>query len=179
MTQVAAIPVGMVPRVSFTARRFQLPDFNDMGRIWLLDRLAGRWKHWQPPHLLGWLRGVVGQDEYFFIRTDHAAGLAQVIMDRLYPAPVVKEIFVVCHDRKIPEHVAEAISIYQDICRWAKTLGACEVQISQVIFQEDPERWGINVTDAPKDQVLALLKEQFGDNRVIKRETMVAMPVLK
>jgi hypothetical protein len=130
---------------NYQSRRFDLPDVHGAGR-WLVPRLAEAWPHWQQAAIHGWLRSIIGSNEYNFVRTDHAVALASIVHEKISPAPIVKEIFVVHEDLPQPrtpnptaeevenikstheQYLMEATSLYDDLFRWTFNVGASEFQ---------------------------------------------------
>jgi hypothetical protein len=153
------------PEIIYTARRFGLPDLNDMAN-WLVPRLARSWPHLQNQTIFGWFRGMIDSSEFFFVRTDHAVSLSQQVHERLSAFPVVREHFTLA---KSPEHVEEAAFLYTEIKQWAFRLGAAEVLLQDYPDeQKEPELYARRLTDVPRD----LVRPAFG--RIFIREVLFA-----
>ena len=121
--------------------KFNAPDLSDMG-LWMLNRLSQKAPHLNDRNFVGWLRNCMESNEFMFIRSQNAVGLAQRVSDVFDPVPRVVELFVWVRDR---EKMGEAATIYAEFQRWAVSLGSKEM-----LIERD--------TDAP----LEMLKAHFG-----------------
>jgi hypothetical protein len=131
-------------------RRFELPDLDRHG-IWLIRRLIAAYPHLQERQVLGWLRGLVYNNEYLFLAQEHSVALAQAVRpDALTPRTVVIEKFVWA---QAPEYVEEAARFYERLLVWAKQQDA-----EQIVVEEQ--------TDVPHEMIRAKL------GRLLERKQM-------
>ncbi len=138
------------PTVSIvTPRRFGMADLNDMGP-WLIDRLQKKFPHLHTRMLSGWLSGAMGSNEFLFLRTDNACGMAALINEPMSAAPVIREVFVLSRNGDLNE----ASAFYPAFRRWAKQIGASDMVIEQF-------------SDVPHE----IVRDVVG-SRVLVRETM-------
>lgn len=138
-----------------TIRRFDLVKLNSHGQ-WVLPRLQEAYPHLTERTAAGWLRTLVNNNEFLFLETDDAVGLAQVVQAHmLQQKPIVQEHFVFCRDRKDKDHHAQAAGMYERMAAWAKSLGA------EILVVEER-------SDVPHD----LVKAKLG--RVFQRQTQFA-----
>lgn len=149
-----AVKKSEVEITSFPTRRFNLPDMNDMG-VWITGRLRERYAHLNDKNIFGWLRGLSASSEDLFIRTDHAVLMAQIVHETISPAPIVYERFVLVNG---PEHDAEALSLYDDLYRWAQSLGAKEIVVGEF-------------SDVKRPQIMSRLGQGMVKERLVIRVT--------
>lgn len=144
MAQVALkIDVQHVP-----ARRMQPPDF--VTHSWLLSRICKVYPHRTDRDVVGFLRGLIGSNDYLFLYQDYGVALATIAKTNpLAPKSHVEEIFVWAAPGYDPTLCA---SFYDDIVRWTKGLGL------EMIFVGEQ-------SDVPAD----LIKETLG-KRVFTRQ---------
>jgi hypothetical protein len=82
--------------------------------------------------LANWLRMLVSRNDCLFIRTDHAIALAEVVVLNLMDEhPVVYERFVWCENRQNNHHIEEAMLLYGELRRWAKSMSIVKVVVNQ------------------------------------------------
>jgi len=144
-----------------TPARFGTPDLADKG-IYVKNRLREKYPHLSDRFLLGWLGGLTGKNEYFFIHTKNAALLAERGSDVLSPAPTVRLIFNLARNPKDKDHIEEAANLYEHLMRWAFDVGALKVI--------DLDR----LSDVPKPAIQARL-----GSRLLVEETIWAKPQQK
>ena len=116
MAQPAAKQPDPVPEHA-PARRFQLPDLDKHGR-WIIARLLKVYPHRSERDLIGFLRGIIGNNSYLFLYQDYGVALATVAQTNpLAPKAHVEEVFVWA----VPNQPADVCaSFYVDFARWAK-----------------------------------------------------------
>lgn len=142
-------PTATLPPAIFDPRRFGMADLNDMGS-WLIDRLQKKFPHLYTRMLSGWLSGAMGSNEFLFLRTDNACGMAVMTNNPMQEQPVVTEVFVLSRNGDL----AEAATFYPAFRRWAKQIGASDMVIEQF-------------SDVPHE----IVRDVVG-SRVLVRETM-------
>jgi len=114
-----------------TVRRFNSADLTDKAG-WVLQRLRELYPNKSEVTLANWLRMLVNRNDCLFIRTDHAVALAEaVVLNLMDEHPVVYERFVWCENRQNNHHIEEALSLYAEIRRWAKSMGIERVVVNQ------------------------------------------------
>ena len=114
---------------SFLVRALNLPELSDKAN-WLTGRLKKLFPHFQESHVLGWLRsisGTNGTSNYRLVCTDHAVALSEYRAEKLAVQPIVIDHFVFIQEGA---DVAEGQALYDDMKRWAMSLGASEIQIN-------------------------------------------------
>ncbi len=75
-----------------TVRRFSMVDMHNFGES-LLERMAEKWPHMSKVTHAGRMRQLMDSNDYLFITTPGAVGLATRTLEGLDPAPVVLGIF--------------------------------------------------------------------------------------
>lgn len=104
-------------------RRFTLPDMDRVG-VWLVPRLIQVYPHLNNRTIIGWLRGMMYDNEYLFLWQPNSVALAQ--MERaqtLAPRPMVRERFIFCRDPKDKKNQEEAGAFYERFATWARQSG--------------------------------------------------------
>lgn len=136
-------------------RRFYTADLTEQGS-WILARLLKAYPNQNQRSVVGWLNGVIDQNEFLCLYMPHAVCFAERIStDRLSSKMVVREIFVWCENPENALHVRNAAEFYPFMARWAKEQG-----IDKVIVCEK--------SDVPIDKV----REKF--TRLHEFKTMFA-----
>ena len=107
--------------------RFSFGDLSDMG-FWLLDRLRVKYPHVNDQNFVGRLRSFMDSSEFLFIRLKDAVGLAQRMCGPWDADVHVEEIFVWARKES---GAREALTIYDEISRWGKSMGAKEIVVDQ------------------------------------------------
>ena len=74
-----------------------------------------------------WIRGWQMANDFCFVCSDLAVGLAQVAHDPQDPTPVIEEVFLFCQRGG----EAEGVEIYQHWVRWGKSMRASEFRFSR------------------------------------------------
>ena len=139
------------------ARRFLVPDLSTHGS-WLIPRMLKTYPELTEHTAVGWLKQFMVNNEFFFVRTDHAAALVQIMPGySLIPVKIVQERFVWCADPKNLEYVDEAASLYGDIYHWARRLNG----IRDIIVDES--------SDAPRARIAQCLVDEH-KCRLLTRE---------
>jgi hypothetical protein len=108
--------------------RVNLADLAHMG--WLSTRLVLRFPHIQEGQWLGRLRMYMMDNAYLFVKSGEAAALAMVVRDALRPKPHVSLLFCMHSEAGKPERQSAeraCVLLLREVVRWAKTLGAEEV----------------------------------------------------
>lgn len=110
----------------------------DLTRLaeWLLWRLKGYHGDLTDQTLAGWLRGSILNNEIKFLRCERAIGFFEIVHKSvLDPVPMIREVFLyiqVRDDGMIDKSaLPEAMAIYQDVKRWAQSIGAQEIEVDR------------------------------------------------
>lgn len=156
---VAAVqerPTVEPPKVIPEIRRFELPDLDRHAR-WFMPRFLEKFSHLTERQAVGFLRGVLYENQFLFLFWDHGVALAQTMNDHALAGqkPIIWERFVFIEDPKNPVHQQAGSYFYEHMARWAKRQGV------EVIRLE-------NATDIPHE----LIKERLG--RVLSVEEKFA-----
>ena len=112
--------------------RVAMPDLDFWGP-WLLHRLRHRFSHLNDRMFAGWVRSCMESNEFLFVRSAHAIGLAQIIRSPLQPVADVLEVFVLIRDGD----VAEGVALYDEFRRWTLNMGARDLIVDQ--FSDVPK----------------------------------------
>jgi len=115
-----------------TVRRFGLPDLQTHG-LWLYEKLKKRFPHVAQSDLTAWIRGAIETNQFFFICTDRAVGMAQSNHRPLEPVPFVDVVFVESLDDTDRSHEP---AIYRDMTRWGKSMGAGELNYGELTAEQ-------------------------------------------
>ncbi len=149
MAQAAVQPAQPLVLPPIPIRRFEVPDIDRHG-AWLSQRLLRAYKHLDQRTLIGWLRGLVYNNECCFLYQDNAVGLAQA--DRawtLNPRTLVRERFVFCRDPENQQHILEAAGLYTEFARWGRNIGAETMVVEEL-------------SDVPDSMVRQAIQGRFG-----------------
>jgi len=144
-------PETQVPVVS----RFNMPDLLKRAN-WLVERLGTRFPHLNERSLIGFLRGCLESNDFNFVQTRNAVGLAQITRRPLDVQPIVEEVFVLTYG----DAIGEGAAIYDEFRRWASVIGATEVIVDRF-------------TDVPRETI----KNTLG--RLLSRETIFVKVALR
>lgn len=110
-------------------RRFQVPDL-DRCQKWLLPRLRTAYPHVQEGVMIGWLRGIIYQNEFLFLMQDNSVGCFQISRGHtLSPQAVIMEHFVWCEDKDNALHHLQAARFYDEAKTWATHQGATTILV--------------------------------------------------
>lgn len=113
-------------------RRFEIPDL-DTHAAWLLPRLQQAFPHLNDRALVGFLRGIVYNNEYLFLYQTDAVALAQVMSEHtLQPKKAVWERFVWIRDAQDKAQQAAGAFMYDRFRDWAKGLGAETIVVEEM-----------------------------------------------
>ncbi len=137
---VAARDVGAA-----LTRRFFGSDLEEMGP-WLLTRLKAKYANLNELNYVGFFRGCMSGNEWLFLRTDHAVGLANLRYEPLNPVAYVEEVFVLCKEGPEPRRAQqeEMLDIYRHFRDWMESHGA-----------------RLSILDRFTDLPLGMLKKEF------------------
>jgi hypothetical protein len=97
---------------------------------WMLERLRDRFPGYQDTHIINWLRSVSGSNgisNYRFVCTKHAAALSEYRIEQMTVKPIVIDHFVLIEEGA---DVSEGEALYDDMKRWALSIGATEIKIN-------------------------------------------------
>lgn len=125
--QKTELPAEM-PQEVVSVRRFGLPDLQTHG-LWLYEKLQKRFPHVAQSHLTAWICGAIETNQFFFICTDKAVGMAQANHRPLEPVPFVDVVFVESIDAADRSHEP---AIYRDMTRWGKSMNASELNYGEL-----------------------------------------------
>jgi hypothetical protein len=114
-----------------TIRRFSPADLNSSA-AWIMQKLRVLYPAKSEVTLANWLRMAANRNDCLFIRTDHAVAFAEVVvLNLMNEHPVVYERFVWCENRQSNAHIEEAMTLYGEIRRWAKSMSIVQVVVNQ------------------------------------------------
>ncbi len=137
-------PVQTTAKPLAEIRRFQIPDLDRHGK-WILERLLVAYPHLDQRTAIGWLRGLIYDNDCLFLYQEHSVALAQVErIHTLSPRPRIRERFVLCQ----PGFEDEAAEFYTRIAQWAKHQ-SCSIIIV------------LELSDVPEPKVRAKLGRIF------------------
>lgn len=101
-------------------RRFYIADLTEQGQ-WILDRLLKAYPNQNQRSIIGWLNGVIDNNEFLCLHMPNAVCFAErVCLDTLSGKQVIREKFVWCED---PDNVLQqknAVEFYSWMADWAK-----------------------------------------------------------
>jgi hypothetical protein len=122
----------VIPRLEVPpARRFDLPDIERHGR-WFLPRFLERFPHLNQQQAIGFLRGVLYNNEFLFLCHEHAVALAQAVSDHtLQPETIIWERFVMVEDPEDEVHIEQGAAFYDDFRAWAHRKNVKKIVIEQ------------------------------------------------
>lgn len=120
---------GVGPSAAFTpvkaepeqARRFFLPDI-DRHAGWLLPRLHLSYPHLSMQQMHGWLRSVLGSNEFMVLYLTHGVALFQSWHPTLSATPVIKQHFVWACEPENKAYQIECAEFYVMLRQWAKRM---------------------------------------------------------
>ncbi len=126
-------------------RRFYLADLTEQGS-WILERLLKIYPNQNQRSIIGWLNGVIDNNEFLCLYMPHAVCFAErASIDRLSGKQIIREIFVWCEDPDNALQQRNAAEFYAHMVDWAKHQG-----IDKIIVCER--------SDVP----IATVREKFG-----------------
>jgi hypothetical protein len=151
---VVEIPKPTVPP-PVDIRRFGPADMQQFGN-WLIARLRVRYAHINDRMLFGWLTGIINSNEYLFLMTPNAVGLAMLSNPPLDAHPIVTEVFVLSmHENTI----SEAAHLYGRFREWAESMGASQIIVGRM-------------SDVPLD----LIESGLGRKTRVSTEISLSLP---
>lgn len=137
-------------------RRFYLADLTEQGS-WILERLLKIYPNQNQRSIIGWLNGVIDNNEFLCLHMPNAVCFAErAAIDRLSGKMLIREIFVWCQDPENALQQRNAAEFYPHMIDWAKHQG-----IDKIIVCER--------SDVP----IAAIREKFG-GRLHEIKTMFA-----
>jgi len=126
-------------------RRFYLADLTEQG-TWILERLLKIYPNQNQRSIIGWLNGVIDNNEFLCLHMPNAVCFAErTTMDRLSGKMIIREVFVWCQDPENALQQRNAAEFYSHMVDWAKHQG-----IDKIIVCER--------SDVP----IAAVREKFG-----------------
>jgi hypothetical protein len=102
----------------------------------LQARLKDVYGHKSVHELRSFLRTCVTNNEYYFVCSENAIGLAQKIQTRMHMRPDIEEIFVLLLD---PTAKEEAKEIYRGMYQWGKMQNCKDFLLENLSDLERPE----------------------------------------
>src|SRR5208282_1930681 len=126
-------------------RRFYLAALTEQG-TWILERLLKLYSNQNQRSIIGWLNGVIDNNEFLCLHMPDAVCFAErTTLDRLSGKMIIREIFVWCQDPDNALQQRNAAEFYSHMADWAKHQG-----IDKIIVCER--------SDVP----IAAIREKFG-----------------
>jgi hypothetical protein len=142
---VAVVP----PAISDEVRRFELPDL-DRHAKWFMARFLQAFPHLNERLAIGFLRGIIYNNEYMFLFQEHGVALAQMMQDHALGAgtPVIWERFVWVEDPTDVDMQKAAATFYTRFVEWGQRMG-----VRTMVLEES--------SDVPSDRIKALVGRVF------------------
>lgn len=110
--------------------RYEMKDLIERGQ-WLADRVTENWRHLTSKMAIGWLRSCLDINEFFFVKSAHAASLSRIVHRSLDPQPSIEGVFVFVDDKASDSIVREGAAHYPEIQRWARMNKADEMAFAR------------------------------------------------
>lgn len=88
---------------------------------WLLARIQERWPQWERASLHGRLMGFASSNQFLFVKTGEAVGLAAIAHEPMDSTPFVREVFLFITN---PDANKDALKIITEFKRWSQTIRA-------------------------------------------------------
>lgn len=112
-------------------RRFELPDL-DRVAPWFFPRFLKKFPHLNERAAVGFLKGVLYQNDFKFLFWDHAVGCAQTMNDHQLAGgqPVIWERFTFVEDPANAKWQEAASYFYKEWEQWAKWQGVSIIRLS-------------------------------------------------
>lgn len=107
------------------ASRMTSPLLRDWAEF-LFERLKGRFPHLSQGMFFGWLNSCLESNEFIFVQSTNAVGMAQLVRSPLQPQNDVQEVFVLTRGKGYDD---EALAIYDAFRRWAEHIGARDLMV--------------------------------------------------
>ena len=112
-------------------RRFGLADLTEHG-VWIMNRMLKIFPNHNERSIIGWLNGVLDQNDYLCLIMPHAVCFAERITpDQLVHKMVVREVFVWCQDPQNAKQQADAAHFYNHMAQWARFQGIDKVIVGE------------------------------------------------
>lgn len=128
------------PRPQNAIRRFEIADLSRHGG-WILKRLTQQYPHIPERSLGAFLYQMVSNNEFSFLCSEHAVGLAALVKgNALTAVPLIQEQFCWAEDPSNKSHVAAAADFYGEWRTWASNMS-----LDVLVVMEN--------SDVPSDQI--------------------------
>jgi hypothetical protein len=114
-------------------RRMTQTDLNELGP-WLTRRLLEKRPDATPAMVMGWLRGCLNANEWFFVRGVECCGLAELVRRPLEIQPIAVEHFVFVPDDG--DGLGERRSLYARMASWAMHQDASTLEVGKALSSE-------------------------------------------
>jgi hypothetical protein len=127
MSEPAEVVQPQVPEI----RRFSLADLTEQG-VWIMGRLLKAYPNQNQRSIIGWLNGVIDNNEFLALYQPNCVCLAErIAADRLSGKMLVREIFVWCENPDNALQTAAATWFYPAMADWAKQQGIDKVVVGE------------------------------------------------
>lgn len=101
--------------------RFYIADLTAKGQ-WILERLLKAYPNQNSRSIIGWLNGILDNNEFLCLAMPHAVCIAErVPIDRLAGKLQVREVLVWCQNPADEVQKAQAADFYPRMAQWART----------------------------------------------------------
>lgn len=100
------------------ANEASLEKFYDL----LIDRLPKTFDGRSWPQVCGVLRSAMSGNNYYFVNSENAIGLAQLVQKGFRQFPDLEEVFMIA--RNMPRDLEELKALYKGAILWGKSRGA-------------------------------------------------------
>jgi hypothetical protein len=112
-------------------RRFYIADLTTHGP-WIMQRLLKAYPNQNERSVIGWLNGVIDQNEYLCLTSPNAVCFAErFCLDPLSGKMLVREKFIWCKDPDNALQQAEAADFYPVMIKWARDQGIDKVIVCE------------------------------------------------
>lgn len=112
-------------------RRFYIADLTEHGP-WIMQRLLKTYPNQNERSIIGWLNGVIDQNEYLCLVMPNAVCFAErFCLDPLSGKMLVREKFVWCQNPENALQVNDAAEFYPMMAAWAKNQGIDRVIVGE------------------------------------------------
>ncbi len=112
-------------------RRFYIADLTEQG-TWILDRLLKLYPNQNQRSIIGWLNGVLDNNEFLCLHMPNAVCFAErASIDRLSGKLVIRELFVWCQDPENALQQRNAVEFYPHMVDWAKHQGIDKIIVCE------------------------------------------------
>lgn len=120
-------PVFVTTAVQSTIHRVFGENFETYAQ-WIAPLIQQAWGNPPMGTVFGWMRMWALSNEYSFVGTQNAAGLAQLVHDPMCPNPRVEEVFLFVRN----DATEEGLDIYRHWSKWMATMRADEFRFNHV-----------------------------------------------